>query len=196
MALVITNNTPFSRSSFPAVANTSVPMQKFASGGMSASLSAPWFERREAGPAPYHPGGFYGGVTGGRTDNIPNNVPTGAYVVPADVVSGLGEGNSLAGAAVMDKMFHTLPHGIEGAKIHSGGRGMPAAPHKNEFAKGGKASEHTPIITASGEYLVHPDALINKFGDLNRAHLIMDDFVKHIRKKTAKTMLKLPGPMK
>lgn len=172
----------------------------FADGGMPQSMADPWFEKREASNiAAYHPGGLYGGNTGGRTDNIANLVPAGAYVVPADVVSGLGEGNSQAGAAIMDKMFHSNPHGIESDKMtHGRGAGMPAPPRpfhqSEEFAKGGTIKGHVPIIAASGEFLIRPDALIRKFGSLERAHKVMDNFVQHYRKKTAKKMLSLPGP--
>src|SRR5258705_8648156 len=41
----------------------------------------------------------------GRTDKINLNVKPGSYVVPADVVSILGEGNTLAGTVVLRAMF-------------------------------------------------------------------------------------------
>ncbi len=44
-------------------------------------------------------------AVGGRTDHLPMNVYANSYVIPADVVSGLGEGNTLAGGKVMDHMF-------------------------------------------------------------------------------------------
>jgi len=48
----------------------------------------------------------------GRTDRHNMDLPSGSYVLPADVVSGLGEGNSLAGAALIDRMFKSGPYGI------------------------------------------------------------------------------------
>lgn len=44
-------------------------------------------------------------AVGGRTDHLPMNVYANSYVIPADVVSGLGEGNTLAGGKVIDHMF-------------------------------------------------------------------------------------------
>jgi hypothetical protein len=44
-------------------------------------------------------------AVGGRTDHLPMNVYANSYVLPADVVSGLGEGNTLAGAKIIDHMF-------------------------------------------------------------------------------------------
>ncbi len=49
-----------------------------------------------------HVSGLLNSAGPGRTDTINTNVPAGAYVIPADVVSGLGEGNTLAGSAVID----------------------------------------------------------------------------------------------
>jgi hypothetical protein len=42
--------------------------------------------------------GYIHGNTGGRTDNKDIDVGSGSYVIPADILSGLGEGNSIAGA--------------------------------------------------------------------------------------------------
>src|SRR5438876_783400 len=40
----------------------------------------------------------------GRTDKLPINVKAGSYVLPSDVVSALGEGNSAAGRKMLDHM--------------------------------------------------------------------------------------------
>lgn len=44
-------------------------------------------------------------AVGGRTDHLPMNVYANSYVIPADVVSGLGEGNTLSGGKILDHMF-------------------------------------------------------------------------------------------
>lgn len=108
-----------------------MPMpQHMAMGGLPPmSEVAPWYVKREANEADsMHPGGLLGGNTGGRTDVLPLSVPAGSYVVPADVVSGMGEGNTNAGANVLDKMMHTLPHGIQGGGGRKGGMGIPRPP--------------------------------------------------------------------
>ncbi len=179
-----------------------MPMQHFANGGMSTGMNSPWFEHREANAPQIHSGGLYNTSGAGRTDNIANIVPAGAYVMPADVVSGLGEGNTHAGAAVLDKMFHSAPMGIQSQHM-SHGMGAPHAPapfnEKKQFSKGGSEPKHTdshvPIITAGGEFLIHPDAIVHKFGTLDRGHQVLDEFVKHVRKKTIKEMSKLKGPV-
>lgn len=53
---------------------------------------------------PCHKGIIHMAV-GGRTDHLPMNVLEGSYVLPADIVSGLGEGNTLAGGKILDNMF-------------------------------------------------------------------------------------------
>lgn len=63
----------------------------------------------------------------GRTDKLGISVPSGSYVVPADVVSGIGQGNSESGAAVMQRMFSTGPLGMPTMGTRGGGRGIPKA---------------------------------------------------------------------
>ncbi len=75
----------------------------------------------------YHESGLLNSAGPGRTDTINTNVPAGAYVVPADVVSGLGEGNTLAGSAVIDRMFATAPYAVAQPRIRHGA-GAPRPP--------------------------------------------------------------------
>ena len=167
--------------------------------------------------------GFLHGSTPGRTDTIPLSPAAGSYVIPADVVSGLGEGNSLAGAAVMDKMLYSEPYGIHGIQHRGGGgHGIPRAPaparqtnpdaqlagggsihetHPLAFAKGGHndpAVPKVPIIAAHGEYILSPEIVQHVIGHGNLAdgHKILDEFVKAVRAKTVKTLKSLPGPAK
>jgi hypothetical protein len=109
------------------------------------------------------------GNTGGRADERPIDVPDKCYVIPADIVSGLGQGNTLHGHAILAKMF----------------------PHPR--ASGGKVS--VPIAAADGEEVVSPEQLEAKFGgDIDYAHKAMDAWVKHERKNIIHTMSRLPGP--
>lgn len=68
-------------------------------------------------------GGLINSAVPGRTDQHNLDVPAGSYVLPADVVSGLGEGNTMAGAAVVQKMLATAPYGVPLQR--GSGRGMP-----------------------------------------------------------------------
>jgi len=127
--------------------------------------------RKRADGGKVHVGPIISHVAG-RTDHHDMNVPNGAFVIPADVVSGLGEGNSLAGMKVIEHMF----------------------PHPNG---GGSSGEPVPIAAAGGEVVLSPEQLTAKFGgDLDHAHKAMDAWVVHERKNIVKTMSKLPGPAK
>lgn len=133
-------------------------------------------------------------ATPGRTDSIPATVPTGSYIIPADVVSGLGEGNTLAGAAVIDRMLSSMPHGIQERRMPRGDT-IPPPPRASHAAGG--ATESADIVVAGGEHLIHPNdvAKIGK-GDINAGHEILDKFVKSVRAKTIKQLKSLPGPKK
>jgi hypothetical protein len=84
---------------------------------MPYSAQAPWFVKAES-RGMIHNGGMLPGSGLGRADDLPVNVPSGSYVVPAHILSGLGEGSSLAGAKILGGLFG----------IGSGPLGMPA-PH-------------------------------------------------------------------
>lgn len=185
-------------------------MPHFGDGGApDMSAMAPWYARKEStGMDQFHGGGLFNSPSAGRTDVLNRTVPAGAYVVPADVVSGIGEGNTMAGSHVLDAMMHSLPYGIKGGKAGGhGGMGIPRAPApfkqpKLNIKTGGATDDNkhkgnVQIVAAGGEYLVPREkvlALGN--GDIKHGHRILDSFVLHIRKKTAKTLNKLPGPKK
>jgi hypothetical protein len=195
---------------------THIARQPFQSGGFGSGM-APWWERSEARDIDRPMYGFAMGTGGGRTDK--NNVSTasGSYVLPADVVSGLGAGNSLAGASVIDKMMRTLPYGAAQMSGGHRGAGPPHAPapfHEAPFqgtAKGGgaqkKDQEDVPIATADGEIILHPDQVAaigatylpedqtHDYGKaLGYGHQILDGFVKHVRGRTIKDLQEMPGP--
>lgn len=122
-----------------------------------------------------HTGPIHSPVAG-RTDHLPMHVPSGSYVIPADIISAMGEGNTMAG-------FRIAKH------IFSGPQGM---------ATGGDVDvPPVPIIAAGGEYVVHPNDVRHLGGgDLDAGHAGLDDFVVKMRAKTVKTLKNLPGPKK
>lgn len=146
-------------------------------------------------------------AVGGRTDHIPMNVLEGSYVLPADIVSGLGEGNTLAGSKILDNMFHSSPYATKTPNFKANPK-YPSAPptggtttNTPARAAGGRStspkSKPVPIIAAGGEYVVHPETVtqLGK-GDMNAGHEYLDNFVKYVRAHTAKTLQNLPGPRK
>ena len=143
----------------------------------------------------------------GRTDHLPVHVPSGSYVIPADVVSAHGEGNTVAGFKVMRRIFGGTPYkGSGGPYNQSGGpygqnaSGTPyggsGGPYNEKLARGGSAGS-VPVIVAGGEMILDPDQVraVGE-GDLDTGHKVLDEFVKRSRKELIKTLTKLPGPRK
>lgn len=156
------------------------------------------------------------GWDGGRSDTLPIHVPSGSYVVPADVVSGLpgAQGNSLAGHAALSKLFSALPlspdeapYGASPPKLPKG-RTIPGLvsqhklmDHSLGLASGGKAKggegEPVPILAAAGEFVVPPEIVKRiGLGNLDRGHAILDHLVLELRKKHIKTLKGLKPPAK
>lgn len=141
-----------------------------------------------------HKGPIHSAVAG-RTDHLPMHVASGSYVIPADIISAMGEGNTIAGFKVAKSIFSSkAPYGQSGAPY--GGSGLPygmPSPHK---AAGGEVST-VPIVAAGGEYVLSPEDVGHiGGGDIDRGHKILDELVKQYRAKTIKTLQKLPGPRK
>ena len=108
----------------------------------------------------------------GRTDHHPIDVEPESYVIPADVVSGLGEGNTLNGLEIIKRMF-----------------GLPDQPQQ-KLSRGG-----VPVAVAGGEVVLSPDVVAKVgHGDLAKGHKVLSAWVKAERKKLIKTLSKLPGP--
>lgn len=116
-----------------------------------------------------HVGPIHSAVAG-RTDHLPINVPSGAYVIPADIVGSFGEGNTVAGFKILNRVFGN----------QTVGQGNPVE-----------------IVAAGGEYVIAPEAVAGVGGgDLEAGHKVLDDFVKAARAETIKTLKNLPPPKK
>jgi hypothetical protein len=92
-------------------------------------------------------------------------------VIPADIISAMGEGNTMAG-------FQTA---------------------NSIFGRQEKSSEDEPveIIAAGGEYVVSPGNISRiGGGNIENGHATLDEFVKKYRAKTIQTLKELPGPRK
>lgn len=136
-----------------------------------------------------HAGPIHSPVAG-RTDHLPMHVASGSYVIPADIISAMGEGNTMAGFKVANTIFSRIPGmtGTPGADAQLGLAGK---------AEGGGIEDAVPIVAAGGEYVITPDDVrrIGE-GDLDRGHQELDLFVKAMRAKTINTLKNLPGPKK
>lgn len=125
----------------------------------------------------------------GRTDHLPMHVPSGAYVIPADIISAMGEGNTMAGFKVANSIFTKIPS-MKGLPGSDAELGLP------QKAAGGEVAA-VPIVAAGGEYVIHPNDVTELGGgSLDHGHRILDAFVKKMRAKTVKTLRKLPPPKK
>ena len=137
----------------------------------------------------------------GRTDKLPMNVKAGSYVLPADIPSALGQGNTMAGGEILKKMFNSGPYGLPLPKGGRGGGGQRPR-LKKMFAKGGEAAsdqdgegDHVPIVAAGGEYIIPPEVVQDiGHGDMKAGHDVLDKFVLKVRKHHISTLKKLPGP--
>ena len=140
-----------------------------------------------------HVGPIHSSVAG-RTDHLPMTVPRSSYVIPADIISASGEGNTMAGFKHAKRVFEGNPYtGAE--RPYS----APEAPYGAELphrASGG-AESGVPIVAAGGEYVISPEAVARiGNGDMELGHAALDLFVKKMRNRTIKTLQKLPGPKK
>ena len=156
----------------------------------------------------------------GRTDKLNLNVPSGSYIIPADVTSGMGQGNSMAGGEILNRMFNKGPYGMNITKMKggsprmggmrmsslskmsgpggSGSFGKSTMGGPGGFAPGGvpdTGQDAAPIVAAGGEYVVHPDSVARLGGgDIDTGHDILDRFVELQRKKHIKDLKGLKPP--
>ena len=153
-----------------------------------------------------HEGPIHSPVAG-RTDHLPMHVASGSYVIPADIISAMGEGNTMAGFKQMRRMFTGAPYNASGtpytgksAMYGQSSPDIPYGPHDDSYAPSkarGGSTGTVPIVAAGGEYVLSPKQVMEAGGgDLDAGHRVLDDFVKRMRSKTIKTLKALPGPKK
>ena len=121
----------------------------------------------------------------GRTDKIPMDVESGSYVIPADIVSGLGEGNTLAGLNKLATVFKAHPFS------------KPKRKRREQGGLAGFAPTAVPIIAAGGEFVIPPERVKELGGgDMNKGHAMLDEWVLGARQDLIRTLQTLPGPAK
>ena len=143
----------------------------FETGGavVDAAMDAARSIRRAKGGAVHL--GPITGDTGGRADKVPMSVPNGAYVLTADHVSGMGEGNTAAGMKKMSELFpKSKPSRM---------RSLPDA---------------VPILAADGEFVISPEDIIDQFGDLEYGHRTLDEWQTSERQRLIETLQNLAPP--
>lgn len=186
-----------------------IPHRQF--GGFSPAEANPGFERHPTQAVGVGGTGFLLGATPGRADQVNVSPPAGSYVWPADVIAGVGEGNSLAGAAILERALRTGPHGTP---LPQGRRGPgvpiprppprfqtpllgPPAQHGGRVDKGGGEGEPTEIMAAHGELISPPHiARLWGRGNLKKGHEVFDKAVLELRAKHIEKLRKLKGPVR
>ena len=174
---------------------------KYAHGGAPDAIPSA-MSKAEIGPISYfgnapkasekiHVGPIHSPVAG-RTDHLPVHVPSGAYVIPADIISAMGEGNTMAGFKVANTIFSKIPN-MQGMPGEDAQLGLP-----EKRAMGGSTyGSPVPVVVAGGEYVISPEDVEHLGeGDLDTGHRVLDAFVVKMRKKTVDTLKNLPGPKK
>lgn len=165
-----------------------------------ASGGAPWNVRRSS-HIPHGEGMIKSSIPG-RTDRLPLAVKAGSFILPADIPSALGEGNTMAGEKILTKAMGIGPYGsgVTG-KVKQGpkpkipsARPIPLRRRSKGFAEGGE-TERVPIIAAGGEMIVEPETVMGiGDGDLDKGHKRLSKFVLAVRKKNIQTLRKLKPP--
>jgi hypothetical protein len=152
------------------------------------------------------PIGFIHSNLAGRTDRIPMTVAADSHIIPADAVSGAGQGNSLAGAHIWASLLGMGPHGTALPPVHLG-KGPPASPHAHHhYADGGTGV--SKIIAAGGEIVVPPSTVrrigmrahsggkFTKYDVMKAGHEMIDHMIGIFRKHTIEFLKNAPEPKK
>jgi hypothetical protein len=167
-----------------------------ASGGLTPQGSPYWSRAQQRSEnSGLGATGYLHGPTSGRADEILTTAPAGSHVIPADVMSGMGEGNSLAGANVMAQMLKTGPGGMQ--MPQSRGRNlMPSPPRPPAQQAAGGRTEQRPVALSHGEFVITPEQ-VRAFGggDQDKGHAFWDWFITEARKLIIEQMKKLPPPV-
>ena len=152
--------------------NKPQPGQKSIAKALAIAKKAPEPVTPIGGATKLHTGPIKAPVAG-RTDHLPMHVPSGSYVVPADIVSAIGEGNTEHGFEIIDYMV-------------------------KQRASGGEVGENQPavaIVAAGGEYVIPPSAVTGfGNGDLDAGHKALDEWILSERANTINTLKKLAPP--
>ncbi len=127
-------------------------------------------------------GGLIDSHIHGRTDKLPLNVPAGSYILPADIVSAVGQGNTKAGAHAIEEVvkdapysIHDGPYGSDVLPIRPGEgahgvhvKGLPAPPHPlmpdyspaPTFAPRKRGGRVAPHVKGAGIMIVAPGNMV------------------------------------
>ena len=119
-----------------------------------------------------HAGAIHSSVAG-RTDHLPMHVASGSYVIPADIISAMGEGNSMAGFKVAKSIFgggditKGTPYGESGLPYskatggragYTGGGGADSGQAATGMSSNGHTESYNNNQAASAMYAAQDNA--------------------------------------
>lgn len=121
------------------------------------------------------------GTGSGRADNVMLNVRSGSHVIPADVVSAIGKGNSLSGHSLLEKAFPgSSSRSLRGKRLS-----------KMAMKSGGTV----PVAASDGEFIVSPEDVSDVGnGDAKVGHSLLNQFIKDIRDRTVNSIINMGEP--
>lgn len=161
----------------PIAMELGAPVQRFARGGLADTVKAPRAARRVGRMGLVH------ATSPGRADLVGTKLPRGSYVLPADVVSGVGEGNTMAGAKLLGMSLPELAKAAAAGSVH--------------LAGGGRVDEEELDVRLSGgEFLVAPEQV--RFiggGDAEAGAAALDRLVAAVRGAVVEHSVTSPGPV-
>lgn len=133
------------------------------------------------------PAGLVHSASPGRADLVSARVRRGAYIVPADVVSSLGQGNTLAGASVLHSK---LP---EAAAMASAGPIDRAMGGTVEAEEG--MDDDMDVRLSGGEYQISPEQVMEiGGGDVHAGAAALDRLVAEVRAAAQHHLATTPPP--
>ena len=115
------------------------------------------------------------GAGAGRADDRAVTAPRGAHVIPADVVSALGDGNTRRGHAILEDMFSKSKRSTSKLRRADGGG--------------------VRIQASDGEFIVSPeDVALLGAGNAEAGHELLNKFIEQSRADYAARQQSFPGP--
>jgi hypothetical protein len=141
----------------------------------------------------------------GRADDIKISARPGSHVIPADVVSAMGGGNSIAGHDILGQMF---PKSIK-PRLQKGAMGQSkkvpnVSPTKIQSVNmfGGRSTGKmfsdggsVPIAVSDGEFIISPEDVKDVGeGNIDAGHKVLNDFIIRVRASTVDQLKQMENP--
>ena len=109
---------------------------------------------------------YYDGITKGQDDRVPTTLREGDFVLTADVVSSLGDGNSRAGANILQQMINQVS----------------STQHPTLVKKINNSAAPIKALVSDGEFVVPKNVVLAVGqGDLDKGARVFQNLMKKVR---------------